>query len=364
MTRWKKWLGLSVGIVVLILVALYITLWFLFSRNEVASNIADFHPEYFEAKATANFFYSIDNELKYSDHIGPEAPTLIRGEVQNFLVSPDNSKIAVVVNGQLIIVSTKSILRQVTRVDSIWREPKPIGQQFFRDDDFQWSRDSKVLYLIRDEYYDSRGAQLFSRKGELWKYDTESGMLQLVLKPFPAYSYFFSLKSIFFSTPTDSGDLQLRRSDGTGVSDIGEINERDIPRKKLSKDFPESPFYSFSIIDYQKAVLPSKGVELIDNEQSALETLKIGGKSYLALTEGNGFKGHYYCSELLRSVFLPGDRYFLFNALYCGNYDGQLLIDSVTGKYQKLPKRSAVYLIVNTDTYSHYRVTGGGIVIE
>lgn len=91
--------------------------------------------------------------------------------------------------------------------------------------------------------------------------------------------------------------------------------------------------------------------------------LKIGGKSYLTLTEGNGFKGHYYCSELLRSVFLPGDRYFLFN-VYCRNYDRQLLIDSATGRYQKLPQNTVVYLTVNTDIYRHYRVTGGGIAIH
>jgi hypothetical protein len=45
-------------------------------------------------------------------------------------------------------------------------------------------------------------------------------------------------------------------------------------------------------------------------------------------------KGHYYCNEMLRSVFLPGDRYFLFNLPYCGSYNGKLLIDAVTGKYQ------------------------------
>jgi len=363
MTGWKKWLALCGGGVVLIFATLYIALWFLFGRNEVASNIADFHPEYFEAKASTGFFYSIGNELKYSDHIAPDAPMLIRGEIQNFLVSPDSSKIAVVVDGRLLIVGTQSILRQVTSVDSIWRDSKPIGHEFFRDDDFQWSRDSKVLYLIRDQYYDSQGAQLFSKKGELWKYDIESGTLQLVLKPFPAYSYFFSINSIYFSTPTDKGDLQLRRFDGTGVSDIGEINERDIPREKLGKDSPESPFYSFSRHDYEQRVLPSKGVELADNGQAGLQVLRIGGKSYLAFTEGNGFKGHYYCSELSRSVFLPGDKYLLFN-VYCGNYDGQLLIDTVTGRYQKLPKDSVVYVTANSDTYAHYRVTGGGIVIN
>lgn len=363
MTGWKNWLALGLGAIVLIFLGLYIALWLLFGRNEVASDIADFHPEYFEAKATSSFFYSVGNEMKYSDHIAPDGPTLVRGDIRNFLVSPNGSKIAVVMNGQLLVIGTRSILRRVTAVDSIWRDSRPIGQQFFRDDDFQWSRDSKVLYLIRDEYYDSKGVQLFSKKGELWKYEIESGTLTPLLKPFPAYSYFFGVKSIYFSTPTERGDLQLRRFDGTGMSDIGEINERDIPRKNLDEDLAQPPFYSFSIHDYQKAVLPSKHVELVANEQGGLETLKIGGKSYLTFTEGNGFKGHYYCSELLRSVFLPGDRYFVFN-VYCGNYDGQLVIDTVTGKYQRLPKNSIVFLTVNTDSYPQYRVTGGGIVID
>jgi len=48
------------------------------------SSIVDFSPASFEAKATAKFFYSIDNELKYSDQIDPHAPTLTRGPITNF----------------------------------------------------------------------------------------------------------------------------------------------------------------------------------------------------------------------------------------------------------------------------------------
>src|SRR5579859_8125469 len=61
---------------------------------------------------------------------------------------------------------------------------------------------------------------------------------------------------------------------------------------------------------------------------------------------------------MLRSVFLPGDRYFLFNVPYCGNYKGQLLVDTLTGRYERLPADSVVYLTFDTDTYPRYRVTG------
>ena len=161
------------------------------------------------AKAAAKFFYSIDNELKCSDQIDPHAPTLMRGPITNFLVSPDN-KIAVVVRKKLLIVGKDSVLGEVAEVDSMDRRFKPIGRHFFRDDDFQWSRDAKSLYLIGDEYYHSKGLQLFSVKGELWRYDLDSRSLHLMLKPFAAYSYFFGLNSgIYYSEPTDRESFNL-----------------------------------------------------------------------------------------------------------------------------------------------------------
>jgi hypothetical protein len=365
MARLKKRMALVAGVVIFVSLVLYVVLWLTFTPSGVPSNIVDFRPASFPATADIAFFYSIGNELKYSDQIDPNAPTIMRGQIKNFLVSPDNKKIAVVTNGQLVVVGIKSILRQITAVDSIYREPKPLGKEFFRDDDFQWSKDSKILYLIRDEYYESQGSQLFSSKGELWKYDIESGNLQAVIKPFPAFSYFFGLKSgIYFSTPTQTGSLQLRYFDGKSITAIGEPDGSDIRPGKLSRKFVETPFYSFSIIDYENGVLSSKGAGLVVDENSGSQKLMIKAKPYLTVSQGKGFKGPFYCSEMLRSVFLPGDKYFVFNVPYCGNYKGQLLIDTLTGKYQRLPSDSVIYLTLNTDTYSRYRITGGGIVVN
>jgi hypothetical protein len=365
MTRPGRPLAVIAGVVVFIPVALCAALWLLLAATDVPSNIVKFSPAFFQAKADTSFFYSIGNELKYSDQIDPKAPTLMRGQIRNFLVSPDDKKIAVVSNGQLVVVGAESIFRQVTAVDSIYREPKRTSGQFSRDDDFQWSKDSMALYLIRDEYYESKGSQLFSSKGELWKYDIEMDNLQLVLKPFQAFSYFFGLKcGIYFSTPTAIGDLQLRYFDGNSITDIDEPNASDIRPEKLARNFVESPFYSFSTNDYERVLRSSKSVSLVNGGNGEPEKLVIRDKTYLSITQGKGFKGSYYCSEMLRSVFLPGDRYFLFNVPYCGNYKGQLLIDTLTGKYQRLPAESIVYLRFNTNTFPRYRVTGGGIVVN
>jgi hypothetical protein len=359
MRRILRYLAIGLGVVIVIFVSAWAYLWATFTP----STIVNFHPMQFDGKADKPFFYTIGDQLKHSDELNLQAPTLLRGEFRDTLVSPDNNKIAVVANGRLLVVGQEEpVVREVAAVDSIYREPKPIGQHFYRDEDFQWSEDSRSLYLIRDEYYESVGSQLFSSNGELWRYDARTGGLELVLKPFPAYTYFFGRNpGIYFSVPTESGDLQLKYFDGNRVTDVGKPNTWAIPADKLRPNSLEAPFFSFSILDYQRIVLPEKGVSLTEDEQSGLQSLEIADKPYLRLTRGNGLKGPFHCSDTLRSVFLPGDRYFLFN-VYCENYEGQLLIDTARGNYMKLPPRTRVYLPMNTTTDPHYRITSGGML--
>ena len=330
------------------------------SKNST-SNIVDFKPTSFEAKATAKFFYSIDDELKYSDQIDPHVPTLIRGPFTNFQVSPDGSKIAVVIKKHLLIIGTDSVIGDVGTVDSIYRGFKPVGRSFFRDEDFQWSRDSKSLYLIRDEYYHSKGSQLFSKKGELWRYDLDSLSLRLVLKPFAAHAYFFGLNSgIYYSEPTLHGDLQLKFFDGGNLANIDQSSSKSTI--EFTDGSEEGLFYSFSIVDYEKA-LPSLNVRLADH--NGLQDLLIDEKKYLSVTQGyDWLSGYDFCTRLLRSVFLPGDRFFLLNVPFCGNYKGQLLFDLESGHYQELPRNTVVFSTLNTVTFKRYRVTAAGIQLK
>jgi len=325
------------------------------------STIIGFSPTSFEAKASAKFFYSIDGELKYSDQIDPHSPTLTRGPISNFLVSPDGNKIAAVIGKGLLIVGADAVLGDVGDVASIYRNSKPIGRRFFRDDNFQWSRDSKSLYLIQDEFYHSRGSQLFSAKGELWRYDLDSKSLQPILKPFAARSYFFGQNSgIYYSEPTGRGDLQLKFFDGTNSANIGTPDSTDI--LELLERSNEEPFYSFSIVDYEDA-LPSLNVRRVDG--NGVEDLIIKDKKYLSVTQGYNWMSDYsYCPKLLRSVFLPGNRFFMLNVPYCGNYKGQLLFDLESGRYQELPPKTVVFSTLNTLTFKRYRITAGGIELK
>jgi hypothetical protein len=87
----------------------------------------------------------------------------------------------------------------------------------------------------------------------------------------------------------------------------------------------------------------------------------VAKKPYLAFAPGGGRKEAIYCADVSSSVFLPGDRYFLFD-VSCKNYRGQLLVDTETGNYQRLPQKTRVYLAMNTTTDRHYRISSAGIL--
>jgi hypothetical protein len=194
----------------------------------------------------------------------------------------------------------------------------------------------------------------------LWGYDLETKNLHLVLKPFAASSYFFMGDStIYYSEPTGQGTLQLKRFDGHVSQNVG---RPDASETELASLRDEKPFYSFSIIDYEE-LLPSRKDTYLRPDPGG-ERLIVAGKEYLTVTQGEGWDGFYYCTNLLRSVFLPGDKYFLFNTPYCGNYDGQLLFEVSSGRYQKLPKNTVVFTTLNTDTCPLYHITSGAIEVR
>ena len=369
MARLRKWTVILLGSIGLLTVGLVaaISLFFFFFSH--ASKIVDFHPTQFPAYAAAPFFYSIGDGLKFSDHIDPQAPTLLRGAVDNFLVSPDNQKIAVVTGGNLVIVDRSGpSQRTVTPVNSAMSavlsgegNSKLIGQHYFRDTGFQWSRDAKSLYLMGDTYLS--GGQSFSKNGELWRYDLDTGKLQLVLKPFPVEQYFFGINnSIYFWISTREKGLQLQCFDGKTISNICNPGAAQISVDQLSTRFTEQPFYSFDDTAYTTHILSAKGAHLEKWDNDRDEVLEIGSRPYLRFTMGNNFEV-FFCADFRNSAFLPGDRYLLFNAARCANYNGLLLIDSVTGQYQRLPPNTRAYITLNTVSYPHYEIDRFGTLL-
>lgn len=318
-----------------------------------ASEIIGFAPSVFVEKADAPFFYSIDGALKSSDRIDPSATTLVDGVRGDVVPAPDNRHVLAVANDTLFLIrADNSIKRTIAPVNSIYREPKPIGERFVRDGDFQWSRDSRRVYYIKDEYYESRGSQLFSPKAVLWSLAVATGVSSKMVAPFRAGDFAVGINGgIYFSVPDSVGDMAPKYFDGDSV--------RDLPMLPRGVDHlahraivgTDTPFFSYSSLLEREDFVERKGVRIVGGRREKVtQQLMFGTTALLEISAGTGYKGTYHCVSLSGSTLLPGDRYLVVDA-GCGNYGGQLLIDVTTGKYRTLPAKTKVYPLANTTLY-------------
>jgi hypothetical protein len=362
MLRWI--IRVLIGIAILIILMIGAAMWLFRGKPSV---IVDFHPSIFPAQAPEPFFYSTRTSLKYGESITSNTGSLYTthgGRLGHPLVSPDHTRIAFVDDGQLLIASHNGPIRRVATVDSIYHgfdddRKKPLGHDFFRDSDYQWSSDSRHLYLIHDQFYDLQGTQLYSKHGELWKYDLETGGLQLVLKPFSAYQFFFGKSGIYFSVPTSVGDLQLQYFDGKQVVDIGQPKDHFFPNTILNGK-PDQIFYSFSTTDSPSRSRPDHGLTTAFDGAFKKKKYQAGQQYLMSISEGATFKGPYYCGAD-SADYLPGQQFAVLNMVGCDPYDGQILIDLSGARYMQLPKDTYVYLPHNTQEEPNYSISGGGI---
>ena len=322
--------------------------------------IVDYHPVNFTEKAAYKFFYSIGDELKYSDFIDPNAKTLFKGKIYDAFVSPDKSKVLIVSEGTLYLVNAQTgSAEKIIEVKSIYgdnRENKPIGEYFFRYTDIQWAQDSKSFYLIKDKYYKTN-SQLFSIYGELYNYNIETKEFKKIISPFSACSYSINSdgKRIYFRESDGKGNGHLKCfSNGKTYGTVTtENNEFSVTID--GKVYYDRPFYSLENYEYKDFYLPDKKVGFVLDEMNELLLyLKCDGKTLLTIKGGYGFKGRTFGYN--PNNLLPGDSYFLFD-VYNANFHGQLLINTKTGKYKTLPKDTKVYLKANINDLGNYNLS-------
>lgn len=317
-----------------------------------APHIADFNPSVLEGRASSGFFYSIDRNLKYGDRIDPRAGTLASGEIRSVLPAPDGRRALVVLDGNLVIADAAGGIEQIVAVDSTYRDKKPAGEPYFRDAGFQWSRDSKSVYLIKDHFIGAGPQPLYSPGGELWTYDLGTREMRMVLAPFPASRVFLDDKDgFYFHVPADDGDLALKHFDGAALRDVAEDEEDAISR---------SAFHSFSPIEFAAFRRKDRVAGVAREGRIDIE---VDGSLAMSVIAGRNFKGPVVGLQLAAwNGFLPGDRYYLLN-LQSKQTDGQLLLDLATREYMPLPARTRIYPLLNTDLFPSYRLTSSGIDI-
>ncbi|MCX7173756.1 MAG: hypothetical protein NT159_07500 [Proteobacteria bacterium] len=317
-----KVLGFAVTIVAVVSIGSVLFYSLIFGSDP--PTIVDYSPSAFAEKGTNPFFYSIGIDpkdrnsgvdLRYADHFDPKARILFSGSLRTVIPSPDNAKALVVSNSVLWVVGIDGTAPQrVADVGEVYLERKPLGKQFFRHGELQWSADSSKVYLIKDEYYESKGSQVFSKKGELYEYDLATRQLKPVVSPFRAFRYLVVDGSgIFYIEPTEQGSLTLKVHRSAGIADVDSVSRNAFAVEGKEEQFAAVPFYSFSLKEYADDILPSLGVKLSYEKgpKNRIANLYIRDKKVLSVHEVQGAKGMYIGIHSMRSTFLPGDRYFL-----------------------------------------------------
>lgn len=316
--------------------------------------VLDYRPQNFEVAINHQFFYSVGDQLKYTttETFDLNDPTLWSGPIQQVYASPDNQKALVVSDGELFLISASGELKElITKVDSLHQEPKPLGKVYYRDDSIQWAPDSHSFYLIKDQFYETQGIQLFSTKARLVNYNLQSKQFTEVIHPFPAYEYFLSNdgKRIFFMESVASGDLELTSWYQRTTEAVEVVDKEQFVWRIGEKEIKIEPFYAFDRPDYDVShnAIDNISMRYIDLDQfiQGIYHLDKGQEKLLIrIKEGLSGKGHYSGINLIhKNLFLPGKRYFLLN-IYSKNSSGQLLFDVVQNTYKELPQNTRVYL--------------------
>lgn len=364
MSKLLKAIGIALALVVLVPTGLFV--FAIVGADTTPSTIVGYAPTEFSETAATPFFYSIGSELRFGGHITSQGGVLFKGPLRSVIPSPDAKKVLVVSESVLWIVgSDGSAPIRITEVDESLEMGKPVGKTFYRHSEIQWAADSSRFYLIKDEFYKSKGAQLYSIHGELTEYDVATGQMRKVFAPFRAFRYFMADGiGTFFGEANDRGDVILMVRQGDTSAVVADISPKGFRANDKVVSFRTVPFYSFSLNEYATEVLRSKGVKLVvDNQGPRIGHLSINGRRIVSVNEGNGLKGPYLGFHSIHSGFLPGERYFMLN-LHTGSFGGQLLFDLETGQYKPLPKDTRVYRNINTNNFSDWTITKDGIKVD
>lgn len=326
-----------VGIPVILWCAAGLFIWW----KDKPSHIIDFRPVNFTERAERPFYYEVGDSLKFSDHIDLKSPTLLVGDIREVVPSPDGAHALVVANDTLHLVAANGSLRKrLLSTSSIHREPKPLGQQFIRDQDFKWSTDSRYIYFIRDEYYESRGSQLFSEKGELWEYDLASRESRKLVAPFRAFEYAVTEKGeVYFVVPNDTGYMMYMLFDDRDTREL-RVQRRNEPTDFTSVAPPGTKFRTVEDTTASRKRI-SATLEQRRGPDGILELL-ANDRVVIASTRGESIKGPYNCVTG-SGTFLPGNRYTIVRT-YCENHSGNVLIDTELARYRTLPSEIRVFV--------------------
>ena len=331
-----------VGIIILGIIIFFKLLGVLFfkSHKNEPIELIDFKPtENIEIYTSKPIYYYSDKSIYYSESgkldlskpiwNGNINERFYNGEVS---VSPNSNFIALN-NGEIIKVlnSNGSLIKNISPLTNQSLE----NENAFWNSDFQWSKNSENLYLMKNENNQSSLYKLSTKTAELVKVvELNEETFHFYLSPNEKYLYYNythrALKKL---------DLKIKKVVDT-IQNNG--NWKLITKDTIFVNFKTSP------IDL------NKGKRIDESENDTLCNIYLIDKNKEKLIFKvncgfNAFKGRKLgCFESNMNIFLPNNRFFM-TQLHAKDNRGTIIIDTETLEYKLYTKEIKPYFS-NTKT--------------
>lgn len=342
MTVFKKIFKIVIIIFGIILFFKLLGVLFFKSNKDKDSELIEFQPnETIKVQTSKPIYYYVENKIYFSKNgeIDLEKPIwegelkLNKGVGFTVSVSPNSEYIAFNTKKKIIILNSKGkIITQISPVSEYMFEERKQGN--FWATDFQWSKNSENLYLMKDKIWKNDYSQ-DKNKSSVYKFSVKTKELSKIIDLNEQSHYYYinnSEKNLYYTASNQEGAWEFKKVDLKTNKVIDTLKQNE----NLFLKTNDSIFVNYKI-QIGHYLNESKGIT-IERKDSTCNTVLIKNGNKKLIFKGkcgfNAFKNNSY-SYLSNneSWFLPNDRFYI-SFIDSKNYNGTIIIDTENLKYK------------------------------
>jgi hypothetical protein len=353
MTIFKKTFKVVIIILGIILFFKLIGILFFKSHKNEPIELIDFKPtESPEIYTSKSIYYYSDESIYYSESGKLDLSKPIwNGNINERFY---NDEVSVSPNSNYIALNNGKVIKVINSKGSLIKNITPISDQIlenenaFWNSDFQWSKNSENLYLMRNRNNQSSLYKLSTKTAELVKVvDLNERISHFYLSPNEKYIYYEYTNRILKKL-----DLNIKK-----VVDTIQRNEnwKLITKDTIFINFRTSPID----LKKEKRIGESKNdtlcnIYLFDNKNEKL-IFKVN-------CGFDAFKGRKLgCFESNMNIFLPNNRFFM-TQVYAKDNRGTIIIDTKTLEYKLYAKEIKPYFSNTKTNFDKVSFTWGEFI--
>ncbi len=367
----KKILLIGIIILGLYLFLKLLGVFFVKSHKDKRAELIDFKPtKSLKIKTSKPIFYYTDNKLYYSENgeINFSKP-IWNGYINSnkeigltVSVSPNSKYIAFNGNNSIIILNKNgNELANIKSVAKDMVDGRKSGK--FWNSNFQWSKDSKNLYLMNDRVWNGNYSSS-KNKTTLYRFSLNDKKKHKVIDlKEQSRNYYLDVNqnNLYYTAYDSIGDSWLLKKVNLKTNKVIDSLESNDDLFLTTND---SIFVNFKLqiehyLNEQKEIITQR-------KDSLCNTVLVENKNKSLIFKGkcgyNAFKNWSYSYlEKNNAWFLPNDRFYL-SFINSENYNGTVIIDTKNLTYKFYDKKIIPFYSFTNNDKKEFIYTWGELI--